>query len=73
MSRILYWIYYKYQGKKFKERVRELIGQSILQLVKEHKIYCSDSHCGVSTFLMGDLYRATVKRQLTDEEIKIFL
>jgi len=46
--------------------------QSFLTVCKEHKERC-DGYCNVSMYSLGEIYKDLVKRQLTEEEIKLFM
>lgn len=48
-------------------------GEILLKLIKEHKSTCTAPHCGVSLFLLKDVYEFLSGNQLAEEELKDFL
>lgn len=46
--------------------------QSFLAVCREHKEKCKGD-CNVSMFALGRIFRGLTGRELTDEELKIFI
>lgn len=52
---------------------RETMALNLLKLVKHHKENCKSADCGVSLWIMSEIYRELLCRELTEEEIEIFM
>lgn len=59
--------------KTASETINERIANSILVLVKEHKKSCKNPDCGVSLYLMKDVYEYYKDRKINKKEVKYFL
>lgn len=58
------------QGSK---KYNELIAGTLLRLVKDHKKTCNDPNCGISLFLMKDVYEHYKGREVTQKEFGYFM
>lgn len=50
---------------------RDMIASSILNLVREHRLNCTNSDCGVTLFPFRELIEQLFERPLTKEEKKL--
>lgn len=57
------------------KRLSQLQAETLLELVKEHKRNDAIDHseCGVSTYLMWDVYKSLIDREWTQEELAVFM
>ena len=52
---------------------KELLANNLLQSVKWHKENCDDPYCGVSTFLLKEVYERLMGRRCTEDEWRVFV
>lgn len=58
---------------KLTEINNELRAIMLINLVKDHKKTCTGDNCVISVYPMMDIYKGLVNRELTKEEVGIFL
>lgn len=52
-------------------KINKLNAKALVKLVKEHKKSCK-GNCGISCFLMINIYKDLIGRDLTDKEVEVF-
>ena len=54
-------------------RYRQNMARNLLELAKEHKKNCQRQNCNISIWVIGEIYKELVCRELTPEEIQLFI